>query len=99
MESGGVEPRIKTPILMPVQTLESSMSDTILSGDLNSDDGPDFLNNGENSYHVVTGSGTDPTAIFDGMTITAGNANGDFPENCGGGMLNINGDPTVKVKG
>ncbi|MCP4614236.1 MAG: right-handed parallel beta-helix repeat-containing protein, partial [Planctomycetes bacterium] len=69
--------------------------ETILSGDLNGDDGPDFLNNGENSYHVVTGSGTDTTAILDGVTTTAGNANGAFPENGGGGMLNMNGHPTV----
>ncbi|MHC4440489.1 MAG: alpha-L-fucosidase [Planctomycetota bacterium] len=30
--------------------------ETILSGDLNGDDGPDFTSNSENSYHVVTGS-------------------------------------------
>ena len=49
---------------------------TILSGDLNGDDGPNFADNGENSYHVVTGSGTDETAVLDGFTITGGNANG-----------------------
>jgi hypothetical protein len=37
---------------------------TILSGDLNDDDGPDFANNWDNSYHVVTGNGTDATAIL-----------------------------------
>jgi len=66
--------------------------ETILSGDLNSDDAPNFANNGENSYHVVTGSGTDETAVLDGFTITAGNANGkDGPPdyfNCGGGIFN-----------
>jgi hypothetical protein len=46
---------------------------TILSGDLNGDDGPDFANNGENSYNVVDSSGTDVTTILDGFTITAGN--------------------------
>ena len=44
--------------------------ETVLSGDLNGDDGPNFANNGENSYHVVTGSGIDETAILDGFTIS-----------------------------
>lgn len=47
---------------------------TILSGDLNADDGPDFLNNDENSYSVVRSAGTDVRAVLDGFTITAGNA-------------------------
>ena len=47
---------------------------TILSGDLNGDDGPDFANYGENSYHVVTGTSND--AALDGVTITAGYADG-----------------------
>ena len=64
--------------------------ETILSGDLNGDDGPDFANNGENSYHVVTGSGTDATAVLDGFTITGGNTGSS-----GGGMLNESGSPTL----
>ena len=28
----------------------------------------------DNSYHVVTGSGADATAVLDGFTITGGNA-------------------------
>jgi hypothetical protein len=63
---------------------------TILSGDLSGDDQPDFVNNGENSYHVVTGSGTEPNAILDGFTITGGNA-----DISGGGMYNSYGSPTV----
>ena len=70
---------------------------TILSGDLNGDDGPDFAHNSENSYHVVTGSGTDATALLDGFTITAGNADGYFLDGhlYGGGMRNVNGSPAV----
>ncbi|MCK4887618.1 MAG: right-handed parallel beta-helix repeat-containing protein, partial [Planctomycetes bacterium] len=71
---------------------------TILSGDLAGDDGGDFANNSENSYHVVTGSGTDTTAILNGFTITASNADGDgYPvyHNIGGGMCTQNGSPTV----
>ena len=53
--------------------------ETILSGDLDGNDGPDFANNGENSYSIVTGSGTDANAFLDGFTITAGNANKPMP--------------------
>jgi predicted outer membrane repeat protein len=68
--------------------------ETILSGDLNGDD-VGFTNNGENSYHVVTGSGTDATAILDGFTVMGGNANGSSPDDLGGGMYNNNGSPTL----
>jgi parallel beta-helix repeat protein len=68
---------------------------TILSGDLNGDDGPNFTNNGENSCHVVTGSGTDTTAVLDGFSITGGNANSSSPHDSGGGMYNESGSPTV----
>ncbi|MBN2137438.1 MAG: right-handed parallel beta-helix repeat-containing protein [Sedimentisphaerales bacterium] len=63
---------------------------TVLSGDLAADDGSDFENNSENSYHVVTGTGTNATAVIDGCTITAGNADGSYPANRGGG-INIEG--------
>ena len=70
---------------------------TILSGDLNGDDLPGFVNNQENSYHVVTGSGTDQTAVLDGFAITAGNT--DLPwrqdPQGGAGMYNDGGSPTV----
>jgi len=46
--------------------------ETILSGDLNGDDGADFQNNGENSYHVITGSGADQTGVVEGVTIGGG---------------------------
>jgi hypothetical protein len=64
---------------------------TILSGDLNGDDGFDFANNDENAYHVVTGA---DNATLDGFTITAGNANVP-PDNLGGGMVNSSVSPTV----
>jgi hypothetical protein len=64
--------------------------ETILSGDINT---PSDAN--DNSYHVVTGSGTEPNAILDGFTITAGNANGSWPKNAGGGMYNASGSPTT----
>ncbi|MCK4660358.1 MAG: right-handed parallel beta-helix repeat-containing protein, partial [Phycisphaerae bacterium] len=83
---------------------DPEMYETILSGDLNSDDAEvtdpaDLLDEptrAENSYHVVTGSGTDETAILDGFTITASHANGtSWPHDHGGGMLNETGSPTA----
>ena len=80
-------------------------NETILSGDLNGNDVPvndpcDLVNEptrGENSYQVVTGSGTDATAVLDGFIITAGNANEPYPSpnGRGGGMYNYSGSPTV----
>jgi predicted outer membrane repeat protein len=74
---------------------------TVLSGDIDNNDvtGPggvvmDPANIvGNNSYHVVTGSGTDDTAVLDGFTITAGQAQGDVTH--GAGMVNQNGSPTL----
>ncbi|MCH7597254.1 MAG: hypothetical protein IID35_11950, partial [Planctomycetes bacterium] len=70
--------------------------ETILSGDLNKEDGSGFANNGENSYHVVTGSGTDASAVIDGFMITAGHADGPSPHDNGGGIYNSGGSPTVR---
>jgi len=70
--------------------------ETILSGDLTGNDGDNFANNGENSYHVVTGSSTDATAVIEGVTITAGNANGADVYGDGSGMYNNLGSPTLK---
>ncbi|MBU1631244.1 MAG: hypothetical protein KKH49_05540, partial [Candidatus Omnitrophica bacterium] len=66
---------------------------TILSGDLNSNDGPDFTNYDDNSYHVtsVFGSSIGPSysqPTLDGFTIKGGNANGDWWDDAGGGMRN-----------
>ena len=50
----------------------------------------------DNSHHVVNGSGTDGTAILDGFTITAGNANGSYSSADGGGIYCDDGDPMVR---
>jgi len=55
-------------------TWDFRIYEAILSGDLNGDDGANFTNNDDNSFHVVTASGTDFTAVLDGFTISAGNA-------------------------
>ena len=50
---------------------------------------------GDNSYHVVTGSGTDDESILDGFTITAGYSYGSVPDVGGAGLYNENGNPTL----
>ncbi len=72
------------------------LHETILTGDLLGDDGPDFASNNENSYHVVTGSDADGTPELDGFTITAGNANGTEDESDGGGLYMPCGGVTVR---
>ena len=54
---------------------------------------------GTNAYHVVTSSGTESSALLDGMTITAGHTATNYsscPDDCGGGIYNDNGSPTLK---
>lgn len=68
---------------------------TILSGDLARNDGANFANNNENSYHVVTGSGTATSAVLEGFTISGGNANGTTPHSNGGGMYTSSGSPSI----
>ncbi|MDD5454758.1 MAG: S8 family serine peptidase [Candidatus Ratteibacteria bacterium] len=73
---------------------------TILSGDLSGNDGnpPDFVNYGDNSYHVVTAIVTDNSAVLDGFTITGGNATGSSEKAFGGGLFNRGtqaGSPTI----
>ena len=63
-----------------------------LSGDLMGDDQPNFVNNSDNSYHVVTGA---DDAILDGVTISGGNANGVDPDSNGAGMLNNASSPSL----
>jgi len=65
------------------------MNITTLSGDIGA------AGTGDNSYHVVTGSGVDGSAVLDGFTITAGNANGGDPYHRGSGMNNDGGSPTI----
>jgi predicted outer membrane repeat protein len=50
--------------------------ETVLSGDLAGDDGPDFSGSSENCYHVVTASGVDDSCLLDGISIAGGRADG-----------------------
>jgi predicted outer membrane repeat protein len=49
----------------------------------------------DNSYHIVTGSGTDATAVLDGFTIRDGYANGSSNARFGAGMFNSGGSPSI----
>ncbi len=82
--------------------------ETVLSGDLNGNDvevteAADLLyeeTREENSFHVVDGSGTEPTAILDGFLVVGGQAWSDefqyLNEYCyGGGLYIMSGSPTV----
>jgi len=70
---------------------------TILSGDFNGDDKPDFVNYDENAYHVVTGIGVGPATIVDGFTITGGHSPGvGFIGSYGGGMHLVNSSPDIR---
>ncbi len=66
---------------------------TILSGDIGT-----VSDNSDNCYHVFyhpSGTNMDTTAILDGFTITAGNADDASPHHRGGGMYNLSSNPTV----
>lgn len=72
---------------------------TILSGDLNGDDAPDFANREDNAWHVVMAMYVDATAVIDGFSIVGGYSR---PEVCepiystGAGMYIEDGNPVVK---
>lgn len=79
---------------------------TVLSGDIDGNDTNKDANGvisdvsdiqGENASNVVTGSGTDSSAILDGFTINAGQALNFFCQfgACGGGIYNNSGSPTL----
>ncbi|MCI0550329.1 MAG: hypothetical protein L0287_05200, partial [Anaerolineae bacterium] len=72
---------------------DASVNITILSGDIGI-----LGDNNDNSYHVVVGSNTNNSAMLDGFTVTAGNANSSLfssDQSKGGGMYNDSGSPTV----
>jgi hypothetical protein len=74
--------------------------ETILSGDLAGNDGATAATNEENSHHVVTGSGTDNTAVIDGFTIIASSTYPplpmpDGPRHTWAAMLINAGSPTI----
>ncbi|RXK59685.1 T9SS type A sorting domain-containing protein [Lacibacter luteus] len=78
------------------------LNKTILSGDVDKNDGVNFSNNSGNSFHVIANinNALNNSALLDGFTVSGGNANStsNIPANQknGGGMLNIHASPTIK---
>ncbi len=61
---------------------------TTLSGDLNGDDAPGFVNRGDNAFHVVSALSLTGEATLDGVRIVGGNADGTpNVHDLGGGVL------------
>lgn len=69
----------------------ADLYDTVLNGDIGRTGYA-----ADNSYHVVTASGTGNTAILDGFTITGGCANTNPPHDGGAGMYSFRGSPLVR---
>ncbi len=70
---------------------------TTISGDLDGNDLPGFVNIAENSLHVLTALGVDSAARLDGFTVSGGNA--DFPGEMlvgGGGLFIVDGSPRIQ---
>ncbi|WP_080056535.1 FG-GAP-like repeat-containing protein [Spirosoma aerolatum] len=83
------------PTIIPLADQPSSST---LSGDLSGDDGPDFANNAENSYHVIKNdnNGLDNTAVLDGFVIRGGNANGNnSTDERGGAIYSLSSSPRL----
>jgi hypothetical protein len=64
---------------------------SVLSGNIG-----DPEETGDNSCHVVNGSGADNTAILDGCTITGGCADGIEPQDRGAGLYVLSGSPQIR---
>ncbi len=71
--------------------------ETVLSGDLQRNDEPGFLNREDNCYHVLTATNVSSMTVLDGFTISGGNANvSKMPLDAGGGLRNDNAHPVIK---
>lgn len=67
-----------------------ALNKTILSGDLLGDDGANWANTTDNSFHVLTATNVDATAALDGFTIAGGNSSDH-----GAGLRFQNASPTL----
>jgi parallel beta-helix repeat protein/predicted outer membrane repeat protein len=99
MRGGYAGYRAPRPNVRDIEKYETILSGDLDGNDIDVNDPCDLLNEptrAENSYHVVTASYCESSTILDGFTITAGNANGQYPDwsQAYGGGLN-GGAPTV----
>lgn len=72
---------------------------TVISGDFNGDDTPNFGNRSDNAYNVITGSNIGSGSLIEGFIIRGGNAdNIAVPAlSVGGGMSVSGGQATVRA--
>ncbi|HPD32209.1 MAG TPA: thrombospondin type 3 repeat-containing protein, partial [Phycisphaerae bacterium] len=81
----------ETPATFNLADRDFTTNQTVLSGDIGT-----VGTQTDNCYHVVTGSGTNSTAILDGFTIRDGNANGSATsQKRGGGLYLAAGSPAI----
>lgn len=91
------------------RNLKNPANATILSADLNNNDGTNFTNMTENAYHVLVFSGSATNTVLDGVTITSAyykegtdpydmpTVNGNIVHNHYGGALYIvNSSPIIR---
>jgi hypothetical protein len=71
-------------------------ADSVLTGDLNGDDGATQF--GDNSFHLITTTGTNASAVIDGFVVTSGNANsGAANRDRGAGIICLGAvSPTIR---
>jgi hypothetical protein len=90
---GGFDPSNNINTLNDARILPTSgTTGTILSADVNDDDGSDFANNSENLIRVVVSSGNVGSALLNGFTIRG--ANGEYNDD-----ITVNGNPIYQCSG
>jgi hypothetical protein len=83
------------PLTFDLADRDLVTNETILSGDLDADDGPGFTDIDDNVYRVVSAIGNSATAIIDGFTISGGHARAG--KKSGGGIVSRNpGGATIR---
>ncbi|PZR20154.1 MAG: hypothetical protein DI539_11620, partial [Flavobacterium psychrophilum] len=65
-----------TETTLAARDLSITSNASVLSGDLNNNDGANFSNYGENAYFVVVAAGSIGQATLNGFTISGANKNG-----------------------
>ena len=83
-----------TETTLATRDLSLTAHATILTGDMNADDGPNFSNYSDNIHHVMIASGDLGSALVDGLTIQGGNAN-----NSPSGSFTVNGNSISNANG
>jgi autotransporter-associated beta strand protein len=90
----GTETAVEQRPVDPDRFVVDPIGDSVLDGDVGAIGHPN-----DNTFHVLTGHGTNGSAILDGFTVTQGRADGapnPNYENIGGGIYINNGSPTIR---